>query len=32
VARRPENAGKTLVTFLCDTGERYLTTPLFGES
>jgi cysteine synthase A len=31
VARRPENAGKTVVTFLCDTGERYLTTPLFGE-
>jgi cysteine synthase len=31
VARRPENAGKTLVTFLCDTGERYLTTPLFGD-
>jgi cysteine synthase A len=31
VVRRPENAGKTVVTFLCDTGERYLTTPLFGE-
>ncbi len=30
VARRPENAGKTVVTFLCDTGERYLTTPLFN--
>ncbi|MDH3226775.1 MAG: cysteine synthase A [Thermoleophilia bacterium] len=29
VARRPENAGMTIVTFLCDTGERYLTTPLF---
>ena len=29
VARRPENAGRTVVTFLCDTGERYLTTPLF---
>jgi len=31
VARRPENAGKVIVTILCDTGERYLTTPLFGE-
>jgi cysteine synthase len=31
VARRPESAGKTIVTILCDTGERYLTTPLFAE-
>jgi cysteine synthase len=31
VARRPESAGKVIVTFLCDTGERYLTTPLFVE-
>ena len=31
LARRPESAGKTIVTFLCDTGERYLTTPLFDE-
>ena len=31
VARRPESAGKTIVTFLCDTGERYLTTPLFAD-
>jgi cysteine synthase A len=32
VARRPESLGLTIVTFLCDTGERYLTTPgLFDE-
>jgi cysteine synthase len=32
VARRPGSAGKTIVTFLCDTGERYLTTPLFADA
>lgn len=31
VASRPEFAGKTLVTILCDTGERYLSTELFSE-
>jgi cysteine synthase A len=31
LARRPEFQGKTIVTILCDTGERYLSTPLFSE-
>ncbi len=31
LASRPENQGKTIVTILCDTGERYLSTPLFSE-
>ncbi len=31
IASRPENKGKTIVTILCDTGERYLSTPLFSQ-
>jgi cysteine synthase A len=31
VAKRPEMAGKMIVVILPDTGERYVTTPLFGE-
>ena len=30
IASRPENAGKTIVTVLCDTAERYISTALFA--
>jgi len=31
VANRPSNSGKTIVTILCDTGERYLSTGIYDQ-
>ena len=31
LAKKPENAGKTIVVLLPDTGDRYLSTPMFSE-
>jgi cysteine synthase A len=32
VSQRPENVGKTIVTFICDTGERYISTEMYEET
>ena len=32
IAKRPGNEGKVVVTIICDTGERYLSTALFAEA
>lgn len=32
IAKRPENKGKRIVFIICDTAERYLSTPLFTEA
>lgn len=31
LAKREENKGKTIVVLLPDTGDRYLTTPMFAD-
>ncbi len=31
IARRPESAGKTIVAVVCDTGERYLSMPIYAD-
>jgi len=30
LSHRPENEGKVIVTFICDTGERYISTEMYG--
>lgn len=32
LAKKQENSGKTIVAVICDTGERYLSTPLFNQA
>ena len=31
IAKRPGNAGKNIVVIIPDTGDRYLSTPMFAE-
>ncbi len=31
IAKRPESAGKTIVAIVCDTGERYLSMPIYAD-
>ena len=31
LAKRPENSGKNIVVLLPDTGDRYLSTPMFAD-
>ncbi|MFA5423884.1 MAG: cysteine synthase A [Phycisphaerae bacterium] len=32
ISQRPENVGKTIVTFICDTGERYISTEMYDDT
>jgi len=32
ISQRPESVGKTIVTFICDTGERYISTEMYEET
>jgi cysteine synthase A len=32
IGKRPENKDKNIVAIVCDTGERYLSTPLYNQN